>query len=415
MAPRGVVATTGRPVPLGYRMTRTHRPFPVAFRLLATACAVAVLAAVGPMASADDAPTKADVDAARDRKHELKHELDAQVASLAALETELNQAAFEVDRLEGDIEQTRVELAGVQKRIAQTQRRYDGLRRRLNDRAAQAFMDGPGTSLELILDAATFSEFTDRIEFVEAVNAADATLAQDVANLGYELGLDQDRLAELKAEQQDNLAQAEDRERLFEEKLAQAQALRAQIDANLEEAQRYSKKTNRLYQEAQDAYQTGSHSNVPLPAQWRGVLEVCPVDQPRAFGDGFGAPRYVGGFHPHRGVDIVAPEGTPVRATFDGFATDATNTLGGTAVKVSGTYGTTYNAHLGSIVKLGSVQAGDVIGTVSSTGLAGGTTPHDHFEFWPNVVPSDWIVSYYGYAVIDGAINPYPLLVDACG
>jgi murein DD-endopeptidase MepM/ murein hydrolase activator NlpD len=139
------------------------------------------------------------------------------------------------------------------------------------------------------------------------------------------------------------------------------------------------------------------------------------VDQPRAFGDGFGAPRYVGGFHPHRGVDIVAPEGTPVRATFDGFATDATNALGGTAVKVAGTYGTTYNAHLGSIVKLGSVHAGDVIGTVSSTGIAGGTTPHDHFEFWPNVVPSDWIVSYYGYAVIDGAINPYPLLVDACG
>jgi murein DD-endopeptidase MepM/ murein hydrolase activator NlpD len=152
-----------------------------------------------------------------------------------------------------------------------------------------------------------------------------------------------------------------------------------------------------------------------MPAEWRGILEVCPVDQPRAFGDGFGAPRYVGGFHPHRGVDIVAPTGTPVRAPFDGYASDATNPYGGKSVKVAGAYGYTYNAHLTSIVKLGPVKAGDVIGTVGSDGLAGGVTPHDHFEFWPNVVPSDWIVSYYGYSVIDGAINPYPLLVDACG
>ncbi len=56
-----------------------------------------------------------------------------------------------------------------------------------------------------------------------------------------------------------------------------------------------------------------------------------------------------------------------------------------------------------------------MIGYVSSTGIAGGSTPHDHFEFLPRVVPSDWSASYYGYSVIDGRINPYPLLVAACG
>ena len=68
-----------------------------------------------------------------------------------------------------------------------------------------------------------------------------------------------------------------------------------------------------------------------------------------------------------------------------------------------------------SIAKLGPVQAGDVIGYVGSTGLAGGAVNHNHFEFHPNVMPTSWPASYYGYSIIDDAINPYPLLVAACG
>ena len=55
-----------------------------------------------------------------------------------------------------------------------------------------------------------------------------------------------------------------------------------------------------------------------------------------------------------------------------------------------------------------------MIGYVSSTGLAGGTTPHNHFEFHPNAMPATWPTSYYGYSVIADAVNPYPLLVEAC-
>ena len=85
-------------------------------------------------------------------------------------------------------------------------------------------------------------------------------------------------------------------------------------------------------------------------------------------------------------------------------------------MQVYAPYGHTYNAHLTRVAPgiPGNVRAGDIIGWVGSTGLAGGSLPHNHFEFWPNQIPSNWIESTYGYAVIDGAINPYPLLVDAC-
>ena len=395
-------------------MTRTQRPFPIAFRLLATACALLVLAVSATAASADD-PTKQDVIDARQAKQAAEARLDAQRDELEAIQMRLTEQAFEVDRIEGLVEQTTAELLQVKQRIDRNAVRYGSLRRQLNDRAAEAFMDGPGSNLDLVLDATSFSELSDRLEFVDAVNASDASLAQEVANIGYELGLDEDRLSELQERQRAHATAARELKAKIQDELQRAEALKAQLAVEAEDyADKYAK-TQKAYEELLERISVSSHSNVPMPPGWANVLQACPVAAPRAFGDGFGAPRYVGGYHPHRGIDIVAAEGTPVYAPFDGVATDATNSLGGIAVKVAGKYGYVYNAHLKSIAKLGPVHAGDVIGYVSSTGLAGGTTPHDHFEFWPNVIPSNWPASYYGYSQIDGAINPYPLLVAACG
>ena len=112
----------------------------------------------------------------------------------------------------------------------------------------------------------------------------------------------------------------------------------------------------------------------------------------------------------------MAPLGTPIYATFDGYATQNPNGLGGLAVEVHGADGYTYNAHLSSYSdhSTGQVSAGDVIGYVGSTGDAGSAN-HNHFEYHPNSFPTSWPASYYGYTVVGSALNPYPLLVDVCG
>lgn len=87
----------------------------------------------------------------------------------------------------------------------------------------------------------------------------------------------------------------------------------------------------------------------------------------------------------HRGVDYGAPEGTPVMATGKGRVTTA-GTLSSYGVTViiqhSLRYETLY-AHLSRIakgVKPGSsVEQGQIIGYVGSTGLS--TGPHLHYEF----------------------------------
>jgi murein DD-endopeptidase MepM/ murein hydrolase activator NlpD len=129
-------------------------------------------------------------------------------------------------------------------------------------------------------------------------------------------------------------------------------------------------------------------------------LVVCPVRGSGSFSDDFGAPRYAGGYHPHQGNDIFAPLGTPIVAPFDGMAVRSPNLLGGAAVKVFGTYGFVYNAHLSGYGAEGPVKADTIVGYVGNTGDALGGPPHDHFEWHPGNGP---------------AVDPFPYLKAVCG
>ena len=85
----------------------------------------------------------------------------------------------------------------------------------------------------------------------------------------------------------------------------------------------------------------------------------------------------------HRGVDIVAPEGTAVVAAESGFVFYTGNRWKGYGNAVALDHGGTITSlygHLREIhVKSGdAVPAGAAIGTVGKTGNA--TTPHLHFE-----------------------------------
>jgi murein DD-endopeptidase MepM/ murein hydrolase activator NlpD len=143
-------------------------------------------------------------------------------------------------------------------------------------------------------------------------------------------------------------------------------------------------------------------------------LGLCPVSGPVRGWDSFGAPRYAGGYHPHAGMDIMAPAGAPILAPFSGFALATPNALGGNAVEVFGPFGFVYNAHLSRYGRLGRVAMGAVIGYVGNTGDARGGPTHDHFEWHPNAMPAHPWISPYGYAEIHGAIDPFPYLREAC-
>lgn len=398
-------------------MTRTYFPFPARFPMAVRVAAVstALVAMLAVVATSGFANPKEELQDARDRRRALESKLSAAEGQLSTIDARLADALLKLEDATGRLEEVTANLQATRQERDEAEARVARIEVRLNERAAEVFMEGPASDVGFFLGATSLSDLSDRIEFVDVVQQEDADLAQEVLNVRNELLAAEDRLEELQSEARRRYDKAQDLEAQVEADLAAQQSVLADVESTLAGANADEKAAEKAYQKFLASQSYGAHSSVALPEAWQGVFKYCPVALPRGFGDGFGAPRYVGGYHLHKGVDIVAPMGTEIYATFDGVASDATNAYGGAAVYVSGQYGATYNAHMTSIAKLGPVQAGDVIGYVGSTGLAGGETNHNHFEFRPNVMPSPWIASYYGYSVIDDAINPYPLLVAACG
>ncbi len=103
---------------------------------------------------------------------------------------------------------------------------------------------------------------------------------------------------------------------------------------------------------------------------------------------GFGMRRHpvLGYLRMHKGLDIAAPHGTPIRAAMDGVVALAGRNGGyGNFVKLSHASGlATGYGHMSRIaVRPGTrVTRGQTIGYVGSTGMS--TGPHLHYELWKN-------------------------------
>jgi len=400
-------------------MTRSDRSFPVGPRLLAMCVAIAALVLSVPVAGA--APSSSQVQNAHEASVQAEQRLNEIQSQINSIQLSLATAVSRVDQAEGELEQLVAQIAETKARLAQAQARYEEIRAQLNDRAVQAFMSGPGSSLEMVLGATSLDDLSDRLEYVDAVAQSDADLAQEVANLQAALEVEAQNLEQLRVQQRAKVVAVRELRDQILNQLTQVQQLRDQAAREVSQTiANYRRlrgaRADYLENLAQQTSSSPPHTAVSLPAGFTNPLQVCPVDDPRVFGDGFGAPRYAGGFHLHAGNDMVSNYGTPIRAPFDGVAKRSYNALGGNSEYVYGASGYVYNAHLDHYSENsdGPVQAGDIIGYVGDTGDAIGT-PHDHFEWHPNTVPSNWPASYYGYTVIGSAVNPYPVLVDVCG
>lgn len=122
------------------------------------------------------------------------------------------------------------------------------------------------------------------------------------------------------------------------------------------------------------------------------ILQPIHVNELARIGSFFGYRPHpiLGVVHMHKGLDLVAPQGTPVYASGDGVIVDIerNNTGSGYGNSIIVDHGvnglSSRYAHLYTInVKKGQkVKRGEQIGTVGSTGLS--TAPHLHYEILIN-------------------------------
>jgi peptidoglycan LD-endopeptidase LytH len=423
-----------------------------AARLLAGALPLLLLLSPGQGAGADTrsrldrarhelASLEGQIHAQRGHLEVLESQIRAQEGRLQALQRQLDALAARIDRAQGRYERSRSQIEATQARLHQAKERFRALQARLDARARAAYEVGPAGSLQLLLGSTSVSDLSDRVEFVDRLAQSDADLANAVQDRANALD---ERRAELMVLFRREQAQLRDLERdkqaldaKFEQQKAIYDGLARRREAAAAIARDLQAKQSRIgslvsslqaqlrseelaaaraaARQAGVSAQSVSVGGPPGSGQVSGSpFSVCPVGQPRAYSDSFGAPRYAGGYHPHAGNDIIAPRGTSIYAPFSGTASADPNGLGGNAVIVSGSQGWVYNAHLDSYGHLGGVSAGTIIGYVGDSGDARGGPTHDHFEWHPNVIPANPYRSVYGSTVIGDAIDPYPYLNQVC-
>jgi murein DD-endopeptidase MepM/ murein hydrolase activator NlpD len=380
-----------------------HARGPLA-RVLVALLVFALLAALNPVAGAQTS-TEEKLESAEEEFDRLVAEMKDQQRFLGQLMSEAAEIAQRLTESQGRFEQITEELRNTTLQLRQAQAEFAALQAELDERARETFITGPGSELDFLLGATSLADLSARLEYINALTETDADLATEVQNLKNELSAQKDEEERLRVKAARALRGVEAEQAALDAKLAEQQAVLDDLETKKARAAELVKDLERQYKKELAAL-TGVQFFTDE------VFKVCPVAPPRAVYDGFGAPRYGGGYHPHAGNDIMAPQGTAILATFDGYATIGYNGLGGYTVNVQGEAGYTYNAHLMQPGVTGPVSAGQVIGYVGATGNASG--PHNHFEWHPNVIPSNWPVSPYGYSVIGDAVNPWPILSVVC-
>jgi peptidoglycan hydrolase CwlO-like protein len=360
--------------------------------------------------------------------HALEGRIADEQRQIATLRTQALNLATQLDAVQTKQAQTQSRIVDLQQQIRDATREMEATQAQLNQRAWDAYEQGIGSNLEFILGSTSLSDLNLRLQVVDNAAQGDRDLIDQVQEQKLQLQARTNKLGDLEDQL---LAQGKDLRKkndAIQAKLTEANAIQTQLNADQAAAQ---KKVEGLQKKlaaeeaaaeaarlaALAAKQGGTvHPGGGQGGNWvPGMIQVCPTPS-GVYGDDFGAPRYSGGFHPHAGNDIVAPAGAPIFAPFAGTVEDATNGLGGLALKVYGAHGWAYMAHMSGFASgvVGrSVAAGTIIGFVGDTGDAPGIF-HDHFEWHPNVIPPNPWVSYYGYSVIGTAIDPYPYLNAVC-
>ena len=350
-------------------MTGFSKRFPTSFRFGIVTIALLAIAGLAPL-HASAAPSAQEVENAKDRATELGRQVRAATAAMERIMARADAIAVVLDRETARYELITSRLLVVQQRLDRSRDRYEAIVEQLNERAREAFMEGPGSGLEFVLGATSLSDLSDRLEFVGAIAQRDADLATEVQNLKNRLAATERDLEALRQEQRAIVARLRDRQAELAQRLDAAAAIAADLETKRAEAARLSRRlskaasrvarvtvrrrwnacerrhSGRLERDAQGL----SRRSTPRLRQRIRRTSVC---------------RWIS---PARGRRHRGAIGTPIRATFDGTAQTSQNTLGGLAVYVYGARGYTYNAHLSaySSQSNGPVSAGDIIGYVGA-------------------------------------------------
>ncbi len=335
----------------------------------------------------------AEIASVNDQIHGLAGQVGDVTAQLEVLERDLELHKEKLDRL--------TELYRVQtERYLSLRRQYKISVERLDDRLVDLYIGGEPSSLEVLFAASSFTDLITQAQYVDDISNQDKRIAQQVGIAKVEARKQRQRTKRFRAvvasETRTIAARTAQvravREALVskERQLAAARSTRRESLLHVNESKHeYLAEATALAQAssalaAKIQASSGSYSS-PGDTTPSAAGFIWPVSGPVVSGFGMRWGRM------HEGIDIAAPDGTPIHAAASGRVIYAGWMSGYgnlTAIDHGRGLSTAYG-HQSSIgVSVGqNVMQGQVIGYVGCTGHCFG--PHLHFEVRINGTPVD--------------------------
>ncbi|MDI3317487.1 MAG: peptidoglycan DD-metalloendopeptidase family protein [Bacillota bacterium] len=330
---------------------------------------------------------------------QTRNQLAATRSQAASAQAKLNQLAAQLRSAQAELAQRRQQLARAQARLRQLRQALAANQARLvrQEQALGAglrmtYENGVVSWLDVLLGARDFYDFVTRLhELMQIVQANVRLLRQVQAErrlVAAETEAQQRQVAQVAsltqqvAAAEQVLATRTAQQRVVYASYQQAAArLQAAYDEQEKESQAIQAQLARLERQYEAARGVNAHTGLTWP------LTSFVVTRP--FGRNYDPILHQ--VQMHTGIDLAAPEGTPVHAAGAGvvFFTGWMNGYGNTVILVHGNGLSTLYAHLSAILvhQGDAVEAGQVIGRVGETGWA--TGPHLHFEVRVDGVPQD--------------------------
>jgi murein DD-endopeptidase MepM/ murein hydrolase activator NlpD len=309
------------------------------------------------------------------------------------LEVDLERKRAELERVQAALRRERIRLARLRARLAEA-------RAALADRLVQLYKADEPDVVTVILEADGFADMLERAEFMERVSDQDARIVDRVRTAKADAVAAERRLDRLEARQREVTAlvarrheevvaiknRLVDRRDEFEAVRSDKRQALVATRADRQALERHVVALEREQAQVQSRLAAADPAPAPAGPARRGSGNlVWPVNGTftSPFGQRWG--------RLHAGVDLAAPEGTPIRAADSGTVVLAAWTGGYgnyTCISHGGALSTCYahQSRFGTSAGAG-VRQGQVIGYVGNTGNSFGA--HLHFEVRVGGVPVD--------------------------
>jgi murein DD-endopeptidase MepM/ murein hydrolase activator NlpD len=355
---------------------------------------------VSAQTSLAEAEAEAKANAAADRVGEARVRADSASSAFLAAESAL--------------EQVETKLAALQASVDDKKRELDTLKQQLKDFAVYRYISGGTDDSASMFSARDVNQAVAREALATLVGDRKVDVINKVKNAQAEYEAESAKLAAQQKQQKALTEEMAKRNDEIQRELAtvqkeldglnaivaglkeeERQRIRAAALARAREAARLAEEERQRKAAEEAARRAAAPPATPQP-QGPGQI-VCPVPG-SSYSDSWGQAR--SGGRGHRGVDMIAPRGTPTYAPVTGDVSFGSDGLGGLSWYLWGDDGNFYyGTHLSAFgPRAGRVNAGDLIGYVGRTGNA--SIDHLHFEIH---------IGRRG-----NQVNPYPYVAAVC-